>query len=320
MSYKLRPAGVAILAAALAASAAWAGEDCAKSGESPSAQRQESPSNMDCSSPQGDASGQNSNTPQEKKGPSLLDRWLLMADKVEETQPDWLSPLATTSGRLKNEIRYDAYDQPSAGGNRQYQLGGNRGVELITSSRTQILLGVPTYTVNSPIGPAGGFGDLPLQVKFRIASAERTEGNYLLTFILAATAPTGAHRYGSGDGVVTPTLAFGKGWRRFDVQSTVGQMMPTGHTTRIGRQFQWNTAFQYRTAWKLWPELEANSTFYETGKFAGQRQLFLTPGLGFGRVHLNRRFRFSAAVGMQIAATQFHTYNHRWIFSQRISF
>jgi len=269
---------------------------------------------------QGDESTQNSSAPEAKKGPSLLDRWLRMTDQVEETQPDWLSPLATTSGRLKNEIRYDVYDQPTTGGNRQFQLGGNRGVELITSPRTQVLLGVPTYNITSPNGPPSGFGDLPLQVKFRIASAERTEGNYLLTFILAATAPTGAHRYGSGDGVVTPTLAFGKGWGRFDVQSTVGQSLPTGDTTKIGRQFQWNTAFQYRALWKLWPELETNAAFYETGKFAGERQLFLTPGIGFGRVHLNRRFRFSAAVGMQIATTEFHTYNHRWIFSQRISF
>ena len=269
---------------------------------------------------QGDESTQNSSAPEAKKGPSLLDRWLRMTDQVEETQPDWLSPLATTSGRLKNEIRYDVYDQPTTGGNRQFQLGGNRGVELIISPRTQVLLGIPTYNITSPNGPPNGFGDLPLQVKFRIASAERTEGNYLLTFILAATAPTGAHRYGSGDGVVTPTLAFGKGWGRFDVQSTVGQSLPTGDTTKIGRQFQWNTAFQYRALWKLWPELETNAAFYETGKFAGERQLFLTPGIGFGRVHLNRRFRFSAAVGMQIATTEFHTYNHRWIFSQRISF
>jgi len=274
----------------------------------------------DGSAQQGDESTQNSSAPEAKKGPSLLDRWLRMTDKVEETQPDWLSPLATTSGRLKNEIRYDVYDQPTTGGNRQFQLGGNRGVELITSPRTQVLLGIPTYNITSPNGPPNGFGDLPLQVKFRIASAERTEGNYLLTFILAATAPTGAHRYGSGDGVVTPTLAFGKGWGRFDVQSTVGQSLPTGDTTKIGRQFQWNTAFQYRALWKLWPELETNAAFYETGKFAGERQLFLTPGIGFGRVHLNRRFRFSAAVGMQIATTEFHTYNHRWIFSQRISF
>jgi len=296
--YKLRATALVMLAV-LAATAARASEDG--------------------SAQQGGKSTQNSSAPEEKKGPSLLDRWLRMTDKVEETQPDWLSPLATTSGRLKNEIRYDVYDQPTTGGNRQFQLGGNRGVELITSPRTQVLLGVPTYNITSPNGPPNGFGDLPLQVKFRIASAERTEGNYLLTFILAATAPTGAHRYGSGAGVVMPSLAFGKGWGRFDVQSTVGQSLPTGDTTKIGRQFQWNTAFQYRTVWKLWPELETNATFYETGKLVGERQLFLTPGIGFGRVHLNRRFRFSAAVGMQIVATEFHTYNHRWIFSQRIS-
>ncbi len=120
--------------------------------------------------------------------------------------------------------------------------------------------------------------------------------------------------------LVTPTLALGKGWGRFDEQSAVGQSLPTGHLTRIGRQFQWNTAFQCHAAWKLWPELETNATFYETEKYAGQRQLFLMPGLGFGRVPLNRRFRFSSAVGMQIAATHFHRYDHRWIFSQCISF
>ena len=191
MKYKLRATALMMLAAVLAATAARASEDSAAQ--------------------QAGESAQNSSAPEEKKGPSLLERWLRMTDKVEETQPDWLSPLATTSGRLKNEIRYDVYDQPAAGGNRQYQLGGNRDVELITSPRTQILLGIPTCNITSPNGPPNGFGDLPLQMKFRIVSAERTEGNYLLTFILAATAPTGAHRYGSGDGVVTPTLAFGKG-------------------------------------------------------------------------------------------------------------
>jgi len=136
--------------------------------------------------------------------------WLHLADQVQATQPDWLSPLATTSGRLKQEFRYDIWDQPASGGNRNYQFGGNKGLEVITSSRTQILIGVPTYLLVSPNGPPGGFGDLPLMLKFRISSAERTEGNYLVTFLLAATAPTGSHRYGAGEAVVTPTLAFGK--------------------------------------------------------------------------------------------------------------
>jgi hypothetical protein len=257
---------------------------------------------------------------QGEKKRNLIDAWLDLGERVQTTQPDWLSPLATTSGRLKQEFRYDIWDQPTSGGNRNYQFGGNKGLELITSSRTQILIGVPTYVMVSPNGPPSGFGDLPLMLKFRISSAERTEGNYLVTFLLAATAPTGSHRYGAGDAVVTPTMALGKGWRRFDMQSTFGVNLPTGDTAKLGRQLLWNTAFQYRAAWKLWPELEANSTFYETGKYAGETQLFLTPGLGVGRAHLAGRFRLSSAVGMQIAATHFHPYNHRWMFSTRISF
>ena len=273
-----------------------------------------------CQDSGNNGTAQLSNEKQKRKQRSFLRAWLDVGDQVQATQPDWLSPLATTSGRLKQEFRYDIWDQPASAGNRSYQFGGNKGLELITSSRTQILIGVPTYTLVSPNGPPGGFGDLPLMLKCRISSAERAEGNYLVTFLLAATAPMGSHRYGAGEGVLTPTMALGKGWRGFDVQSTVGVNLPVGDTSKLGRQVLWNTAFQYRAAWKLWPELEANSTFYTTGKYAGETQLFLTPGLGFGRARFAGRFRVSCAAGMQIAATQFHTYNHRWMFSTRVSF
>lgn len=257
---------------------------------------------------------------QAQENPDLFRRWLLMADETQSRQPDWLSPLATTSGRLKQELRYDVFDQPTSGGNRLYQLGGNKGLEFITSSRTQILLGIPVYSLQSPNGPPAGFGDLPLQLKFRIASANRDEGNYLVTFVLAATAPTGAHRYGSGAAVLTPTLAMGKGWGRFDVQSTIGETLPAGSTARLGRQVLWNVAFQYEAGWKLWPEVEVNSTFHETGPSAGAKEVFLTPGLGFGRLRFHRRLQFASAAGVQTAATRFHSYNHRWIFSERLSF
>jgi len=132
--------------------------------------------------------------------------------------------------------------------------------------------------------------------------------------------PTGAHRYGAGDPVFTPTIAAGKGWGRFDTQSTIGVNLPGGSTAKLGRQLLWNTAFQYRASWKLWPELEVNSTFYKSGKNAGEKQVFLTPGLGFGRVRVGKKLRFSSAAGMQIAVTRFHTYDHRWMFSERLSF
>ena len=255
-----------------------------------------------------------------RKQRNVFRAWLDLGEQVQAAQPDWLSPLATTSGRLKQEFRYDIWDQPNSAGNRSYQFGGNKGLEFITSSRTQILIGLPTYTLVSPGGAPGGFGDLPLMLKFRISSAERSEGNYLVTFLLAATVPTGSDRYSAGNAVLTPTMAFGKGWGRFDVQSTLGVNLPAGNTAKLGRQVVWNTAFQYRSAWKLWPEVEANSTFYTTGKYAGETQLFLTPGIGIGRLQLAGRFRWSSAVGIQIAATQFHSYNHRWMFSTRFSF
>src|SRR5207247_10681776 len=75
---------------------------------------------------------------------NLFRAWLDLAEQVQATQPAWLSPLATTSGRLKQEFRYDIWDQPaSSGGNRSYQFGGNKGLEFIASSRTEILMGVP---------------------------------------------------------------------------------------------------------------------------------------------------------------------------------
>lgn len=320
MKLTLRMAGLTFVAVALATICTRADDGLPENTKSKCLQQLEKETGGGCSAFRDESQQQNSLQEEQKKKHGLLRSWLRMADKEKANQPDWLSPLATTSGRLKQEFRYDIFDQPSSFGNRTYQFGGNKGLEFIAGSRTQLLLGVPTYTLQSPNGPPGGFGDIPLQLKFRIVSAEPREGNYLLTFVLGATAPTGSHRYGQGDALLMPTIAFGKGWGRFDAQSTLGASLPAGDTAKLGRQIQWNTAFQYEAPWKLWPELEVNSTFFKPGKNDGKKQVFLTPGLGFGRVRLGKRSRFSSAAGLQIAITQFHTYNHRWIFSERFSF
>ncbi len=85
----------------------------------------------------GQNAGAEEGTNEKKKKPNLLRAWINLSE-------NWLSPVATTSGRLKQEFRYDIWDQP-ASGNRNYQLGRNKGLELITSSRTQILIGVPAH-------------------------------------------------------------------------------------------------------------------------------------------------------------------------------
>jgi hypothetical protein len=250
----------------------------------------------------------------------FYEAWKEMADREEASEPNWLSPLATTSGRIKDELRYDIWRQTSPSGSAVSTFAGGKGLEFIAAPRIQLLLGIPSYVEHSAGKTPNGFGDLPLMVKFRISSASVSEGNYLVTFLLSATAPTGPPPNGAGAAVLTPTLAAGKGWGPFDVQTTLGGNLPAADTERLGRQLLWNTTFQYRAGWKLWPELEVNSTFYEQGPDQGKSQTFLTPGLGFGRAGLFRGVRFSMAGGMQIAVSQFHTYNHRWMFSMRFPF
>jgi hypothetical protein len=155
-------------------------------------------------------------------------------------------------------------------------------------------------------------------LKVGLAAAGAREGDYLVTLLLSATVPAGSNSM--RDAVISPGIALGKGWRKFDVQTTLAGNLPSGDTEALGRQLVSNTAFQYRAPWMLWPEVEVNSTFFLVGKNAGQTQVFFTPGLGFGRIRLWRALKFSSAAGMQIAATRFHTYNHRALFSIRYSF
>ena len=277
--------------------------------------------------PDGSSSGQSNSGGQSNFSPSprsknqnVYGAWRKMAEREESSEPDWLSPLATTSGRIKDELRYDIWRQTTPAGARISTFGGGKGLEFIAAPRVQLLLGIPSYLEHSAAIPPDGFGDLPLMLKLRMASSNVAEGNYLVTFLLSATAPTGPRPNGSGAAVLTPTLALGKGWGSFDVQTTLGGNLPAGDTRRLGKQVLWNTTFQYRARWKLWPELEVNSTFFEQGPSSGQTQSFLTPGLGFGRVRLFRHVRFSTAGGLQIAVTRFHTYNHRWMLSVRFPF
>jgi len=270
---------------------------------------------------QGEASGELSSSVQVSKNSHNLYRsWRGMADREEASEPNWLSPLATTSGRIKNEFRYDLWRQTTATGSTISTFGGGKGLEFIVAPGVQILLGVPTYVGHSAPAPPDGFGDLPLMVKVRMASGDASNGNYLVTFLLSAAIPTASLPIGAGQAMLTPTLALGKGWGRFDVQTTFGANLSVAETQRLGKQLLWNTTFQYRAGWKVWPELEANTTFFEQGPNAGEAQTFLTPGLGFGRVRLFRGLRFAMAGGVQIAVTGFHTYNHRWMISTRFPF
>jgi hypothetical protein len=113
--------------------------------------------------------------------------------------------------------------------------------------------------------------------------------------------------------VITPTIAYGKGFDNFDLQGILGIGLPTADTSTLGRTIAWNNAFQCRIFKKLWPEVELNSTFFQDGKNDGFKQNFVTPGLVRGRFRLFGRVGFTSGGGYQIATTRFHTSNHNAI-------
>lgn len=111
-----------------------------------------------------------------------------------------------------------------------------------------------------------------------------------------------------------------KGWGAFDVLTTAGIQLPAEQSQKLGQPVNWNVVAQYRFLRKLSPELEMNATFYHNGPHAGQQQVFLSPGVVVGRFPLWRRLAFTSGVGVQIAVSRFHTYDHQWILSTRLPF
>src|SRR5260221_226323 len=80
------------------------------------------------------------------------------------------------------------------------------------------------------------------------------------------------------------------------------------------------SAVEYRIKGRIWPMLEQNSTFWSGGTLDGMKEGFLTPGVIFGPFPVTGRLRFLVGSGIQIAVTQFHQFNHRWILSIRFPF
>jgi len=138
------------------------------------------------------------------------------------------------------------------------------------------------------------------------------------------TVPTGSYKNGSLAGTVTPTLCAGKGFGRFDVQTTIGAVLPTGYTAKLGRPVVWNTVGQYHVGKYFWPEIESNAIFYHGGTNDGRVQNFITPGMMVSKFKLEHdprnRLALVMGAGMQIATSQFHTYNHAIVISTRMLF
>ena len=231
-----------------------------------------------------------------------------------------VTPLATTTPRLEEEYRYDQTWQENAKGMTTDSYDGGKGLELIPFEKVEVIFNVPPYIAHNNPKVKDGWGDVAFLIKYRLLSANEEHGSYILTAFLGWSLPTGQFSNGALHPVITPTIAYGKGFGNFDVQGTFGVGLPTADTSTLGRTIAWNNTFQYRVFRKFWPEVELNSTFFQDGKNDGRKQNFVTPGLVMGRFHLIGRVGFTVGGGYQIATTQFHTTNHNGILTIRFPF
>ena len=246
--------------------------------------------------------------------------WFSRVTKTQSEQPHWITPLATVTPRLEEEVRFDVDWLTNNAGITSENYGGGKGLELIPFEHVEVLLNLPPYLVHNNPAVPNGFGDFSFNIKFRLLSANEQRGNYILTAFIGASLPTGSHTNGARDAIVTPTIAYGKGFGQFDAQGTFSAGLPTADANLIGRNYAWNNTFQYHVFKKLWPEVELNSTFFQQGPNDGKKQMFVTPGMVIGRIPLWRRLGLTFGGGFQIAATHFHTSNHNGIFSVRFPF
>src|ERR1700677_5096696 len=254
-------------------------------------------------------------------GDGYFSDWFARVSRIQAEQPHWITPLTTVTPRLEEELRYDQSWDTTSSGTRVTTFGG-KGLELSPAENVEVILGIPAWKNRSKPAGADGFADESFLVKYRFASANEDNGNYIVTGFLQLQTPTGAAAETDDHYIVTPTLALGKGWGDFDVQSTLGISVPDDGTAAAGpgTPLQSNTAFQYRFLKVLWPEVEVNYTYWPYGEHAGKEQVFLTPGFILGRFPIWERVGFTIGLGYQVALTDNPTFNHNVVLSARIPF
>jgi hypothetical protein len=251
-------------------------------------------------------------------------RWEDRTTQTQSKQPAWPPPLITSYVGLIQVDRSDFYRQTASNLTQTWNIDGSKGLNLIPVANTEVDTNLPPYFFHSTPKVLNGAGDMSFLLKYRFLSGNAEHGSYVMSASLLGTIPTGSYKNGSTDAAVGPTVGVGKGVRWFDVQSTIGASLPVEDTAKLGRSIVWNTALQAHVAKYFWPEVEFNSTFFKGGPNDGKHMVFATPGLLAThklRPDVERsRLALCAGAGMQIATSQFHTYNHEIAVTTRLLF
>ncbi len=269
----------------------------------------------------------------------LLSAWHAASAQAAATQPHWASPLVTTTALLKQRIRFDADFQHSGNGTNTTLLDGGKGLDLIVTPTNEIQIAAAPYYIRSGVPGVGpknkgaipsfaGWGDWTfIRIEQRLAASPESAGNYVVTAWLQIQAPTGIPQLTSDSWQYIPTIAFGKGFGNFVVQSTIGVNIPASHAEKLGHPVQTNVAFHDHVHGVFWPEFEVNWTYYPDGQRGGLNQVYLTPGLILSSFSLGAGFHLTLGAGYQFAVAPSYrakpltpSYNHAWIVTTRLNF
>ncbi len=245
--------------------------------------------------------------------------FLARVSATQAEQPHWVTPLFTVTPRLEQEFRTDFLSQPQPNRTRLWNYGGTKGLEIIPLRRVELIFNVPPYFQRNSRTGKDGFGDVNFLLKYRFFARNEEHGNGIFTIFIAGTLPTGSYTNGARNATVIPTIAGGKGWGKWDLQSTAGATLPVRNGTSAGRPVAWNTTVQFHQDAHWWPEIEDNYTYFKGGATDGKIQNFLLPGI-VSRWRLHNRVGVTLGAGIQLATSSYHAYNHGIVTTARIPF
>lgn len=255
---------------------------------------------------------------------NFFSKWEDRVRTTSANQPGWAVPVISSPSGIVQLVRTDFVRQYTSTHFLTWNYDNSKGFDFIPYYKTEIDINLPPYIQHNNPKVQDGAGDFSMVAKYRPFSGNEKRGNYSVSFQVAATGATGSYKNGTARNTFTPTLIGGKGFRNFDIQSSLGGTLPVGSVHMIGRTIVWNTVAQYKL-WKIfWPEVEVNSSFYHLGPNDGKNQTFVSPGLMVSKIKFRQnpkdRLALVFGAGMQVATSTYHAYNHALVLTSRITF
>ncbi len=241
---------------------------------------------------------------------------------MTEVQPSWMGPLIQSDARLAQAVKI-SFSDADAPGAKTLTYGNNHGFSLLGGRRFQFDFNPPSFFRNHSATLPDGFGNASTQVKYRIASGNAEHGNFAISAALGRSVGGGLQQNGMLTSYYCPKLMAGKAIGRFDVQSALNGVLPTGKIALQGRVIEWNSTAQFHATRGAYFDVENNAAWFKGGPDDGRVQNFITPAAFYVLPHNSQGRTHSVIVfdaGMQIATSGFHTYNHNLITEMRMLF